>query len=111
EQLGRPAEIYEKPATRFVAEFIGRMNFFARDGKVLAIRPERAKLSLEKPPDGFARRGTVRHVLYLGATLEYHLDLEGERALVEAPNHGGPPKFRAGEAVWFSAPPESCLQM
>ena len=45
EQLGRPAEIYEKPATRFVAEFIGRMNFFTRDGKMLAIRPERAKLS------------------------------------------------------------------
>ena len=111
EQLGRPAEIYEKPATRFVAEFIGRMNFFTRDGRVLAIRPERAQLALEKPGSGFARRGTVRHVLYLGATLEYHLDLEGERALVEAPNHGGAPKFRAGDAVWFSAPPESCLEM
>jgi putative spermidine/putrescine transport system ATP-binding protein len=111
EQLGRPAEIYEKPATRFVAEFIGRMNFFARDGKVLAIRPERAKLSSERPASGFARLGTVRNVLYLGATFEYHLDLEGERALVEAPNDGGAPKFKAGEAVWFSAPPESCLQM
>ena len=112
EQLGRPAEIYEKPATRFVAEFIGRMNFFARGDKMLAIRPERAKLLLEKSADGFARRGTVRHVLYLGATLEYHLDFEvGERGVVEAPNDGGAPKFQAGEAVWFSAPPESCLQM
>ena len=35
----------------------------------------------------------------------------GERALVEAPNDGNAPKFHAGEAVWFSAPPESCLQM
>jgi ABC-type Fe3+/spermidine/putrescine transport system ATPase subunit len=111
EQLGRPAEIYERPASRFVAEFIGRMNFFSRDGKVLAIRPERARLSTDKPLDGFARRGTVRNVLYLGATLEYHLDLEGERALVEAPNDGGAPPFRTGDAVWFSAPPESCLQM
>ena len=111
EQLGRPAEIYERPASRFVAEFIGRMNFFTRDGKVLAIRPERARLSAQKPANGFARQGTVRNVLYLGATLEYHLDLEGERALVEAPNDGGAPPFRTGDAVWFSAPPESCLQM
>jgi len=111
EQLGRPAEIYEQPASRFVAEFIGRMNFFTRDGKVVAVRPERARLSMEKPVNGFARRGTVRNVLYLGATLEYHLDLEGERALVEAPNDGGAPPFRAGDAVWFSAAPESCLQM
>ena len=29
EQTGPPAEIYERPATRFVAEFIGRTNLFA----------------------------------------------------------------------------------
>jgi ABC-type Fe3+/spermidine/putrescine transport system ATPase subunit len=112
EQLGRPSEVYERPATRFVAEFIGRMNFFARDGKVVAIRPERAELSVEKPAGKFALQGTLRHVLYLGATLEYHLDLQnGEHGLVEAPNHGGAPKFQAGERVWFSASPENCLQM
>ncbi len=112
EQVGRPAEIYERPATRFVAEFIGRMNFFARDGKVLAIRPERARLTLEKPASGFFRAATVRHVLYLGATLEYHLDLEnGERGLVEAPNTGGAPAFKTGERAWFSAPPEGCQEM
>jgi len=109
EQVGAPAEIYERPATRFVAEFIERMNFFAKEG--IAIRPERAKLSREKPSEAFSRRGTVRNVLYLGATLEYHLDLEGEKGLVEAPNAGGTPPFKAGDAVWFSAPPESCLKM
>src|SRR5687767_11695204 len=77
EQIGEPAEIYERPATRFVAEFIGRMNFFTRENEVVAIRPERARLSAEPPASGFALRGTVRHVLYLGSTLEYHLTLEG----------------------------------
>jgi spermidine/putrescine ABC transporter ATP-binding subunit len=33
EQIGHPTEIYEKPASRFVAQFIGRMNFY--DGTVL----------------------------------------------------------------------------
>jgi putative spermidine/putrescine transport system ATP-binding protein len=112
EQIGTPADVYERPATRFVAEFIGRMNFFARDGKLVAIRPERAALSVEKPAGKFAVQGTLRHVLYLGATLEYHLELEnGERGLVEAPNHGGAPKFQTGERVWFSASRESCLEM
>ena len=116
EQIGRPAEIYEQPATRFVAEFIGRMNFFMRDGKILAIRPERARLATEKPKTGFAARGTVRQVLYLGATLEYHLALDnGERALVEAQNDGNAdgnvPRFAAGSVVWFTAPAESCFGM
>jgi ABC-type Fe3+/spermidine/putrescine transport system ATPase subunit len=110
-QLGRPAEIYERPASRFVAEFIGRMNFFSDGGGVVAIRPERARLTREQPPSGYARQGRVANVLYLGATLEYHLDLNGEKGLVEAPNDGGSPAFRAGDAVWFSAPPESCLKM
>jgi spermidine/putrescine transport system ATP-binding protein len=111
EQLGRPDEIYERPASRFVAEFIGRMNFFRDGSGVVAIRPERARLTKERPNGRFARSGTVRNVLYLGATLEYHLDLQGEKAIVEAPNDGASPAFRAGDAVWFSAPPESCLKM
>jgi putative spermidine/putrescine transport system ATP-binding protein len=112
EQAGRPAQIYDRPATRFVAEFIGRMNFFPGADKVLAIRPERARLMPEKPANGFAARGTVRHVLYLGATLEYHLALDsGERALVETPNDGHAARFAAGDAVWFTAPEENCLEM
>ena len=111
EQIGAPADIYERPATRFVAEFIGRMNFFADANRLIAIRPERARLSAHKRDD-FARQGTVRQVLYLGATLEYHLTLEGgERALVEAPNDGSAPRYKAGDAVWFTASRESCFEM
>ncbi|TMH73220.1 MAG: ABC transporter ATP-binding protein [Betaproteobacteria bacterium] len=107
----QPAEIYERPATRFVAEFIGRMNFFSEANRLIAIRPERARLSAEKTGD-FARRGKVGQVLYLGATLEYHLTLDGgERALVEAPNDGNAPRFAAGDAAWFTASRESCYEM
>jgi putative spermidine/putrescine transport system ATP-binding protein len=111
EQVGAPADIYERPATRFVAEFIGRMNFFTEANRLIAIRPERARLSGHKRDD-FARPGKVRQVLYLGATLEYHLTLEGgERALVEAPNDGSAPRFAAGDAVWFTASRENCFEM
>jgi spermidine/putrescine transport system ATP-binding protein len=82
EQIGPPAEIYERPTSRFVAEFIGRMNIFpgqvvrgdrklvvrAVEGPMLAlplppgvadgaavnvaVRPERAGLCLDAPPAG-----------------------------------------------------------
>jgi spermidine/putrescine ABC transporter ATP-binding subunit len=137
EQIGAPADIYERPATRFVADFIGRMNFFsghvtpARDVRTarglvipvpvaagiangaevhVAVRPERSRLSREKPDAGLALRGTVRQVLYLGATREFHLDLDGgERGLVEMPNDGSAVPFDAGAVVWLAASFENCL--
>jgi putative spermidine/putrescine transport system ATP-binding protein len=112
EQVGSPSEIYERPTTRFVAEFIGRMNFFAEGGRPVAIRPERARLSTQAPADGFARRGTVQQVLYLGGALEYRLELaDGERAVVEVPNDGAAPRYAEGSAVWFSAARESCYEI
>jgi putative spermidine/putrescine transport system ATP-binding protein len=136
EQIGRPSEIYERPATRFVAEFIGRMNFFSghamavgvRTGRGaeievavpadvpvgapvhIAVRPERARLVSERPVGGLALRGTVKQVLYLGATREFHLEFEGgERGLVEMPNDGRAASFEPGAQVWFTAPAEACL--
>ncbi len=42
EQIGAPLEVYAKPATTFVASFIGSppMNLIPRDGKLLGVRPE-----------------------------------------------------------------------
>jgi len=42
EQIGAPLEVYARPATTFVAGFIGSppMNLVPRDGKLLGVRPE-----------------------------------------------------------------------
>lgn len=40
EQVGKPEEIYDHPKTRFVAEFIGEMNFIEENGSLFAVRPE-----------------------------------------------------------------------
>jgi len=136
EQIGDPSDIYERPATRFVAEFIGRMNLFsgqvtaARTVKTargleigvpvppeiaagaavhVAVRPERTHLLRDKPADGLALRGTLRQVLYLGPTREFHVELEGgERGFVEAPNDGAAPPFEPGASVWLAAPFANC---
>lgn len=43
-QVGTPHEVYEAPASRYAADFIGLMNFIEVGGQVLAIRPERIRL-------------------------------------------------------------------
>lgn len=45
EQLSTPAELYSAPKTKFVAGFIGEMNFVEKDGKTLAVRPEDVQLT------------------------------------------------------------------
>jgi len=80
QQMGSQRQLYEQPANRFVAGFIGRMNFLdAGQGRVLAIRPELIRLA----PDG--RPGQVEHSAYLGAYSELRVRLDsGESLLVHA---------------------------
>ena len=44
EQLGTPVEVYEHPASEFVAGFIGVSNVLERDGRRFTIRPEKIRL-------------------------------------------------------------------
>jgi len=135
EQLGDPASIYEAPATRFVAEFIGRMNLFTGEVTAerglrigdstfaievppdmptgarvhVAIRPERAHLRPGRPSEGIGLPGTVRQVFYLGATREVHVDLaHGEKGFVQLHNDGNDAGVQAGSAVWLTASAGNC---
>jgi iron(III) transport system ATP-binding protein len=45
EQIGAPREIYDRPATSFVANFIGTMNFYQYGGETRAIRPEKIEIT------------------------------------------------------------------
>jgi putative spermidine/putrescine transport system ATP-binding protein len=44
EQIGAPAEVYERPQTAFVAGFIGVSNLIERDGHTITVRPEKITL-------------------------------------------------------------------
>jgi spermidine/putrescine ABC transporter ATP-binding subunit len=103
-QVAPPAELYEFPASRFVADFIGKMNLFeakvagSADGKILldiaglerfgvpfdgtargeiaiAVRPEKIRLDREPPANGrIGVRGTVTEVAYYGGESTVFLD-------------------------------------
>ena len=85
QQLGSPVDIYERPATEFVAGFIGVSNLIERDGKRLTVRPEKVHLLMgdEAAPAGtHSEAGTITEVLYLGVVTRYSVALDGGGNLV-----------------------------
>ena len=111
EQIGTPTEIYRRPQTRFVADFIGRANFVEgtvrdrRDGQLVldvlgttltALAPEtgfglgdpatlvvRPEMVEIDPPESQVE-GIVRRATYLGNIIEYDVEVAGQLlALVE----------------------------
>ena len=52
EQVGAPEEIYQRPATEFVAGFVGTSNILERDGRRFSVRPSgsRSTATAKKEP-------------------------------------------------------------
>ena len=99
DQIGPPAEIYERPANEFVAAFVGISNLLERDGRRFTIRPEKIRLLAgdEQPDAGdHVERGTIRDVVYAGSITRYAVDLDqGGEVVVVRQNTAGP--FPAGD--------------
>ena len=84
EQIGTPLEVYARPATTFVAGFIGSppMNLVPRDGKLLGVRPEH----LEPCAAGEALLvAEVELVEQLGADVLVYGKVDGARIAVRLP--------------------------
>jgi putative spermidine/putrescine transport system ATP-binding protein len=78
EQLGTPVEVYERPASEFVAGFIGVSNLLERDGRQFTIRPEKIRLLLDgeaAPPGSHVEPGRIEEVTYLGMVTRYEVEL------------------------------------
>ena len=78
EQVGAPAEVYERPATPFVSGFVGTSNMIERDGRRFTIRPEKVRLlAADEPRDGLVtERGVINDVAYAGSVTRYVVALE-----------------------------------
>jgi putative spermidine/putrescine transport system ATP-binding protein len=78
EQIGTPAEVYERPGNPFVAGFVGVSNLLEREGRRFTIRPE--KVVLLDPgaaADGMhTEGGRIRDVAYAGMITRYLVELE-----------------------------------
>jgi putative spermidine/putrescine transport system ATP-binding protein len=124
EQIGTPEEIYDRPATRFVAGFVGAGNLLegaaarrlaGADGAVM-LRAERIAIAPRGGAPGVYGRsaqGTVKEVEYLGAFIRYIVDVgEDTQLLVQQANLGGGGAASGGIArgtpVTLSWPDAAC---
>jgi spermidine/putrescine transport system ATP-binding protein len=137
EQVGRPEEVYEEPATAYVADFLGVSNLMtgqadgadgdgaqvrlgnfrlvagrgdrnARGAVKLVIRPERVALEDQGAPGDNRLPGMVERVLYVGSTIQVLIHLaHGDTLQAWVQNRGGDPPWEQGTAVTVHLPREA----
>jgi spermidine/putrescine transport system ATP-binding protein len=132
EQVAAPQQVYDRPATLFVADFVGKANGISGmvepggatmrlvDGRSLPIpthapgsvtailRPEAIRLVRGEAGDGFA--GTVTHRIFLGNFVEYAIATDGlGEMLVTADRSLARETIDPGERVTLGFAPESLL--
>ncbi len=93
EQVGSPADVYERPSSAFVAGFVGTSNLLAGEsaravlGKegTYSVRPEKirvAEVDAAPTADEDLALGTVREVVYVGSATRFLVDLDAGGTLV-----------------------------
>jgi putative spermidine/putrescine transport system ATP-binding protein len=113
-QVGSPEDIYERPRTRFVADFVGSSNVIAPETtKAWTGQPGTASLRPEKiailaggaaPPEGtILVEGTVAEVLYHGAMKRIELATAAGRLVAAVPSAAGAP-LNQGDTVRAAFP-------
>jgi len=136
-QIGPPSEIYERPNSRFVADFVGAVNLF--EGEIvagfnplclriagaeqpiplpagmesgaalaLALRPEKMRLSRGRPA-GFALAATIATIGYQGGQSTVHLRTSSGLSLRAHLPSAAARGLERGAAVWASWAPEDAV--
>jgi putative spermidine/putrescine transport system ATP-binding protein len=86
EQVSPPVELYEQPASEFVAGFVGVSNLLEREGSRFTIRPEKIRMiDPATAPNGLrTERGRIADVAYVGMVTRYTvaLDAGGELQVI-----------------------------
>ena len=123
-QIGNKRDLYERPADRFVASFIGRSSFVEGhikdhglfetvdglrikiSGKstvgpaTLAVRPERCRLGAAARECDNHLSGQVEFVSYLGSALDVHVRLGPQtKVIVQISNQGGVEEPHLGDTI------------
>jgi ABC-type Fe3+/spermidine/putrescine transport system ATPase subunit len=104
-QTGTPHDLYERPATRFVADFIGIANILeAAPNRWMALRPEKIQLAVERPVTSHVVSGTIVDIAYEGDRSLYRVVTEDHGTMLAAianVERAHERRFRRQQAVWL----------
>jgi ABC-type Fe3+/spermidine/putrescine transport system ATPase subunit len=113
EQLGTPREIYDNPASAFVADFIGETNFIEQDGTTVAVRPERVQLRPGGNATGQGMAGEVITTMVIGPAVQCLVRGDDGQEVLVRQQRGGEESpleaVRAGERVYLQWPQDAAL--
>ena len=139
EQIGTPDEVYEKPATGFVAKFLGESNvlpgtvaradgtsvvvdlgghsvhcqtserFSAGDRVEVVVRTERLAVSPERLSTDNCFKARLHHAIYLGGTIRYLVQLGDHRLIMVEKNRGDRAALSEGSEVYVGWPAKDSL--
>ncbi len=139
EQIGTPSEIYELPATRFVADFIGETNIIEgkiaqtqaeftvvkykgqevfiptmkrlkeNDAVCLSIRPEHSKIYTNKDQLPFYLKGKLMDKIYIGSTTKLIVNISDETNLIINQSNGVLNEITENSEVYVSWDPAKAV--
>jgi putative spermidine/putrescine transport system ATP-binding protein len=121
EQVGTPAEVYERPGTAFVAGFVGTSTLLTgevarallgRDGTYV-VRPEKVRIG-PPGPDDVGADGTLAELVYAGPETRLYVQLDaGVRMVAVRPNAGppDPAEPRPGDRLRLAWPREQSVRV
>jgi iron(III) transport system ATP-binding protein len=107
-QVGKPADVYNRPADAFVAGFLGKANLLPGrfvglgDDVTAMVRPENVVIGKR---DGRTFEAFVAQAVIEGAIVQYTLDCNGTRITARTFHHGAP-TYKPGDSVSISFPAE-----
>ncbi len=108
QQVGTPMELFDAPASRFVAEFIGTINLLdgallGQSGSTLAFRPHAVAITAPGDTAGDNRRtwlpGRVIEREFLGQSVRYRAAVAGTELIADVAHRAGDPGHQAGASV------------
>ena len=115
EQLGPPREIYDEPASRFVADFIGETNFIKQNGRVVAVRPERLQISRATGATRDGLGGEIVTTMVIGPAIQCLVRTDNEQEVLvrqqRSGSNGEAESFREGERVVLTWPEDAALEI
>jgi ABC-type Fe3+/spermidine/putrescine transport system ATPase subunit len=104
-QIGTPHDLYERPASRFIADFIGIANILELGrGRWLALRPEKIALSIERPSTEQSIAGDIIDIAYEGDRSLYRIAVKGGPVMLASRANtlrAHEDSFRKGQHVWL----------
>jgi putrescine transport system ATP-binding protein len=108
-QVGPPREVYERPASRYVAEFLGEANLVPEGAGWRLVRPE--KMTISAVASAGALGGVVSEIAYFGDRTRYVVQADGRKLLVSRANIGAPLSLAVGDRVWVSHEPDAAVEL